>query len=68
MVQLPERARERRLAAVVRAGDDEDPLRLLEMEVVADDAAALAHELVRQREVEGGLGGDILRVARRRRG
>ena len=39
------RRREGGLAAVVGAGDDEDPLRTFEVEVVAHHRAASGHEL-----------------------
>ena len=64
VVQLAEGAREGRLAAVVRAADHEDPFRPFQVEVVGDDRAAGGHQLVGQREIEGVLGGDLLRAGR----
>src|SRR5581483_7297466 len=66
VVQLAERAREGGLAAVVRAGDDDHALGLLEVVAVGDDLFAVTDELVREREVERlldglllGAGGDV---------
>ena len=52
VVQLPERARERRLAALVRSGDDQDPLRVGQAHVVAHDGR-VRDELLGEGQVEG---------------
>src|SRR5207247_5185306 len=52
IVQLSERARERRLAALVRARHHENAFPAFQVEVVADDWRFFADELLRQAQVE----------------
>lgn len=60
MVELAEGASERGLAALIRAGDDDDALGVVQLEVVGDDVAVT--ELGRESEVEGAAGEDLLGV------
>src|SRR5450755_1125175 len=67
-MKLPKGAGECRLAALVRSGDDEDPLVPLEEKVIADDRRILPNELVRKRDIKAvvsvdGFGGRDIRVA-----
>ena len=52
VMQLAEHPRERGLAAMIRPGHHEDPFRVLEMEIVADDRGRPGDELVRRRQIE----------------
>ena len=59
-MQLAEHAGKRRLAALVRAGNDEDALPAGQEEIVGDDGSPFADELIRQREIEGFAAADLL--------
>ncbi len=60
VVQLTEHPCECRLAALVGAGDDEDPFAAGEAEVVGDDRGSLGNELAGERDVEAALDGAVL--------
>jgi hypothetical protein len=62
VVELAESPGERRLAALVRPGDDEDPFRAAEAELVGDNGAAAGDQPGREGQVEGIAGEDLLRV------
>jgi hypothetical protein len=58
-VQLTDHAGEGRLATLVGAGDDQDPLGAVKGEIIGDNRRALGHELVRKGQVDGLLGEDV---------
>ena len=64
IMQLAEHAGERRLAALVGTGNDEDALRAGQKEIVGHDGSPFADELARQREVECLAAVDLLRRLR----
>ena len=53
IMELPEHAGERGLAALIRTGDDKNAFRILEMEVVADDGRPFGREFMGQGQIEG---------------
>ena len=73
-MKLSERASESRLAALIRAGNDEDSFRALQMEFVGYDGGAFVDEPACQRQIEDiasahllGLSADV-RIAERQPG
>src|SRR6266700_3174641 len=52
IMQLPKGASEGRLAALVWAADDDDPLFAAQDEIIADDRALGIDELLRQRQIK----------------
>ena len=65
VVELPDRPGEGGLAALVRTGDDDEPLGVGEVEVVRHDAVARRVAPQRQRQVEQAVGRRARRAGRR---
>ena len=52
IMDLSERARERRLASLVRAGDDQDSFLFAKIEIVANNSGLFANQFAGQRQIE----------------